>query len=98
MQQEDFKFAEGVEELEMYSMRDNVLLQEIRIPDSVKKIEMFALPDHDIYISKSLQSADLQVFHGKIFFAGTEEDWKKVYIINSMPENSVDFEVIFVED
>lgn len=98
MQQEDFKFAEGVEALEMYSMRDNVFLQEIRIPDSVKNIEMFALPDHDIYISKSLQSADLQVFHGKIFFAGSEEDWKKIYIINSMPENSVDYEVILVED
>ena len=98
MQQEDFEFAEGVESLEQYSMRDNVFLQEIKIPDSVKNIEMFALPDHDIYISKSLQSADLQVFHGKVFFSGDEEDWKKIYIINSMPENSVDYEVIFVED
>ena len=98
MQQEDFEFAEGVEVLEQHSMRDNVFLDKIYIPDTVKSIEMFALPDEEIYISKSLQFADLQVFHGKIFFSGTEEDWKKTYIINSMPENSVDYEVIFVED
>ena len=98
MQQEDFEFAEGVEVLEQHSMRDNVFLDKIYIPDTVKSIEMFALPDEEIYISNSLQFADLQVFHGKIFFSGTEEDWKKTYIINSMPENSVDYEVIFVED
>ena len=57
---------EGVERLDYQSVRDSILLTEIHLPKSLKLIGNYA-----VYETDSLRV---------IYYAGTEEDWKKIEI------------------
>ena len=57
---------EGVERLDYQSVRDSISLTEIHLPKSLKLIGNYAVHETD----------SLRV----IYYAGTEEDWKKIEI------------------
>ena len=98
MEPEDFEFNDKVDVIERYAFKYCMYDEPITIPETVKDIEMFAFDSQDLCISKSLQFADLQTFTGKIHFQGDEKDWEKINIVNAMPEITLTYDLIFMEE
>lgn len=98
MELEDFAFADGVEEIGDFSFRNCFFDEEIVIPDSVKLIDFWAFDRQKLFISKNLQSADLQGFTGSIYFKGSKADWEKISIINAFPEDTLEYDLYFKEN
>lgn len=98
MKSANFKFNDKVTTIEKYAFKYCMYDEPITIPETVKDIEMYAFDSQDLYISKSLQFADLQTFTGKIHFHGNENDWEKNNIVNAMPEITLTYELIFMEE
>ena len=97
MEIEDFKFAEGVETIGRYAFWYCFSFDRLDIPDTVTDIEMWSFDRQDVYLPKTLKSADLQLFVGTVHFRGTEQDWKKIWINNAIPEDELQYDLIFME-
>lgn len=98
MEYEDFKWADGVEEIGPFAFRYCFFDERLNIPDSVRKIGFWAFDDQTLYISNTLESADFQGFVGTIHFQGTEEEWNKIYVINAAYTDLLEYDLIFEED
>ena len=81
MTQEDFILADGVEEFGRYAMKYGSV-ETVEVPDTVKKIDIFALDSQEVYLPKEIEDVDLRSFTGNIYYKGTAEDWQKVFVNN----------------
>ena len=84
MSYEDFSFHEGIEKIEGNAFHMCYLYNDIYIPDTVKSIERDAFSSQNLYISSSMEFLCLQTFFGSIHYAGTEEQWNNMTVLDAI--------------
>ena len=84
---EELLFADGVDEIGSYSMRNCIFLKDIEVPDSVKRIDSFAFDSINVYLPESIESVNLTYFTGNIYYQGNPDQWKDVSVENPLDTN-----------
>ena len=93
-----FEFGKDVETIGCYSMANCFSDETVVFPDSVKNIELWAIGSFDIHVSNTLRHIAIPFYTRTIYFHGTEADWEKVDVENTVSFDELPYEVVYVED